>query len=481
VRARFSTKVEWRAGVRVITVVARRFGEGEAMFYTPVSRVRPLLWASGAAALLGSIAPATSVAQTASAQDHEARIQQLEKELAELRRQLRSSAPAAATTAGPPPQPIQDTTITPAANPGTRFSYGGFIKLDALFTDTTAGEIPDGSVGRLFYVPSAIPVGGANEGTDLDAHVQFSRFWFATDTALGSGDKLKSYIELDLFGGGSNAFLGNETATNTYGVTLRHAYVSWNSWLAGQTWSNFQDVAALPDAVDFIGPTEGTIFVRQAQLRYTRGPWSFSAENPETTVATLLGSGPRINSDDNSVPDVTARWITKGNWGHFTVAALVRQFKYQDRATRIDDSTTGAALSVSGKWNLGASDDLRYMASGGSGIGRYLGLAIGSDTVIDTSGSLDAIDGWGGFVAWRHAFNAKWRGNVFYSVAQFDNDTALTGLAVTRRVQSTHVNLICSPLPKLDIGAELSWAERSLESGANGELRRLHMHVKYNF
>jgi hypothetical protein len=350
-----------------------------------------------------------------------------------------------------------------------------------MFTDTNNGEIADGTVGRLFYVPSAIPVGGPNEGTDLDMHAQFSRFWFGTDTALKSGDKLKSYIELDLFGGGSNAFLGNETSTNTYGVTVRHAYVSWNDWLAGQTWSNFQDVVALPDTVDFIGPTEGTIFVRQAQVRYTHGAWSFSAENPETTVATLLGTGPRINSDDNSLPDVTGRWLTKGTWGHFTVAALVRQFKYQDRPTHIDDSSTGAALSVSGKFNVGANDDLRYMVSGGSGIGRYLGLAISSDTVLTSSGSLDAIDGWGGFFAWHHAFNAKWRGNAFYSTARSDNDTALTGLGVTKRVQSVHLNLICTPLPKLDVGGEITWAQRTLESGADGELRRLHMHVKYNF
>jgi hypothetical protein len=427
------------------------------------------------------------MAQNAAEQDHEARIQQLEKQIEELRRQLQNAAPAApaaptaAATATPPPPPIQNTTITPAANPGTRFSYGGFIKLDAMLTDTNSGEIGDGTVGRLFYVPSAIPVGGANEGTDLDMHAQLTRFWFGTDTALQSGAKLKSYIELDFFGGGSNAFLGNETSTNTFGVTVRHAYVTWNDWLAGQTWSNFQDVVALPDAVDFIGPTEGTIFVRQAQVRYTHGTWSFSAENPETTVATFLASGPRINSDDNSVPDLTGRWITKGTWGHFTVAALVRQFKFQDRATGIDDSSTGAALSVSGKWNLGAHDDLRYMASGGSGIGRYLGLAISSDTVLTASRSLDAIDGWGGFIAWRHVFNPKWRGNVYYSAARFDNDTSLTGLAVTRRVESVHLNLICSPLPKLDVGAELSWAQRTLESGVDGELRRLHMHVKYNF
>ena len=43
-------------------------------------------------------------------------------------------------------------------------------------TDIIDGEIFDGSVGRLFYVPGAISVGGADEGTDIDFHVQFPRF-----------------------------------------------------------------------------------------------------------------------------------------------------------------------------------------------------------------------------------------------------------------------------------------------------------------
>src|SRR5690606_556444 len=111
-----------------------------------------------------------------------------------------------------------------------------------------------------------------------DFHAQFSRFGLGVDHVTANGDKLKGYVEADFFGGGSNALAGNETATNTYAVTLRHAYVSWNNWLAGQTWSNFMDVAALPDAVDFVGPTDGTVFVRQAQVRYTKGPWSVSLE-----------------------------------------------------------------------------------------------------------------------------------------------------------------------------------------------------------
>ncbi len=455
-------------------------------------RRRPLT-----AALLVALAlPGVAFAQTAKEKELEVRVVQLEAMVQQLVSQqqqhqaaisevktVQAQAPVAAAPAAAPGKPtLQAAPITPGANPGTTFSYGGFIKFDAMVTDTTDGEIADGSAGRLFYLPATIPVGGADEGNgDTDFHAQFSRFWFSADTKLDSGDKLKAFVEMDFFGGGSNAFLGNEVATNTHGVTLRQAYVGWNEWLAGQTWSNFQDAAALPDAVDFVGPTEGTIFVRQAQLRYSKGPWSFSAENPETTITPYRNAGARISSDDNNVPDLTARWISKGTWGHFTVAGLLRQFKYQNAAANIDESATGGALSVSGKVNLGSHDDLRYMVSGGSGIGRYLGFGLGTDTLTNTDGSLEPLDGVGGFVAWRHAFSPKLRGNLMLSAAQFNNDAAISGLGATESAQSWHANMIYSPLPRLDIGAELIWGRRSLESGADGDLRRLHTTVKYNF
>lgn len=450
------------------------------------------------AVLIALLAPGMALAQGQTDKERalEARVAQLEKIVEQLVAQqqqtqttvsetqtqiteVRSAQTQAAPADGKPG--IQKTPIMTAANPGTTFSYGGFIKLDAMATDTTGGEIADGSPGRLFYLPSAIPVGTADEdGVDTDFHAQWSRFWFSADTVNEGGDKFKAYIEADMFGGGNNALGGNETATNTYAVSLRHAYVSWNEWLAGQTWSNFMDVAALPDTVDFVGATDGTVFVRQAQLRYTKGPWSFSAENPQTTITPFRNIGARFNSGDNSAPDFTARWLTKGTWGHFSVAGLLRQFK-TDSPLSGDDTATGASLSVSGRFNLGKNDDIRYAVNGGRGIGRYLAFGLGSDTVLDAGGNLEAIDGYGAFVAWRHAFSPKLRGNVFYSMAHFDNDKALTGLGVTERTQSWHGNLIYSPFPKLDIGAELIWGQRSLEGEADGDLRRLHTHVKYSF
>ncbi|GAB3746042.1 DcaP family trimeric outer membrane transporter [Lysobacter olei] len=455
----------------------------------PTPRKRAL----AAALVLAMGLPGLSFAQTAKEKELEARVVELEKMVQQLvsqqQQQQTQITEVKTAQATPAPAPaakpgIQSTPILTGANAGTRFSYGGFIKLDSSITRTNDGDIADGTVGRLFYVPKTIPVGGgANKesGTDTDMGVAFSRFWLGADTELESGDKLKSYFEFDLFGGGSTAFTGNEVATNTYAVTLRHAYVSWNNWLAGQTWSNFQDAAALPDAVDFLGPTEGTVFVRQAQVRYTKGPWSFSVENPETVYTPFRGNMAQVAGDDGAMPDVTARYTAKGAWGHFGIAGLARQLKYQNGPADISSSGTGYGVSVSGKFNVGKSDDFRYMVTGGSGIGRYVGLALNNDAVLDATGDLENIDLISGFAGWRHVFSPKLRGNLFYSFAEYDNPTDLTGLGITKSAESAHVNLIYAPLPKLEVGAELIWGKRELENGDAGELNRLQTHVKYSF
>jgi len=219
--------------------------------------------------------------------------------------------------------------------------------------------------------------------------------------------------------------------------------------------------------------------VRQAKLRYTSGAFSVALENPQT-VLTNYRATTRINSDDGNMPDISARWTTKGDWGHVSVAGIARQLRHDTATTSASD--TGYGVSVSGKYNLGKSDDVRYMLTAGRGIGRYVAFGLGADGVLDaTGGELDGIGVLAGFVSWRHVFNPKLRGNLMFSRAQLDNDTDWTGFGVTESAQSVHANLIYSPFPKLDIGAELIWGNREVESGADGDLRRLHTTVKYSF
>ncbi len=443
------------------------------------------------------LAPGAALAQTKKEKELEARVAQLEAQVQAMLNsqqqqstqitqtqgqvaQTQTQLDEVRTTVAKAPagkQPIQAQSIMAGSMPNTTFTFGGFIKMDSMYTDTSDGRIADGSSGRLFYVPSSIPVGGPGaDGGDgyTDFSAQFSRFNFSADTVTENGDKIKAYIEADMFGGGSNTFAGNETSTNTYALTLRHAYVSWNNWLAGQTWSNFMNADVLPDSVDFLGPVDGIAFVRQAQLRYTNGGFSVALENPQTTVSSYL-TGVRSNTGDNALPDLTAKWQTKGDWGILSVAGVLRQFKL------LDETETGAALSISGKFNLGQADDIRYQVNGGQGIGRYMALGLAPDTVVDAQGRLHAEDGYGGWVAWRHMFSPQLRSNLYYSMALLDNDVRYTGYDVTERSQSWHANLIYSPFPKLDLGAELTWARRDLEDDRSGDLKRIQTSVKYSF
>lgn len=443
-------------------------------------------------ALTLALGASAAGAQTTKEAELEGRIQQLEAQLAELKALVSAqhAAPAAGTPvaaapaaapavpgAPPPPPPIQTTTITPGAVPGTKFTVGGFVRTDMLYTQSDDGEIADAATGRDLYVPGQTPVGGADEGTDLDAHAKFSRLWFGVDNVSDAGDKVTARVEIDFFGGA----LGNEASTNTYGATIRHAFVGWNQWLVGQTWSNFMDVAAMPEGVDFVGATDGTVFVRQPQVRYTNGAWTFSLENPETTITPFHG-GARISSDDNNMPDLVGRYTHKAAWGHLTGALMLRQLAYETTGTNaIDDSSYDFAGSFSGRYNFNPNNDLRFAINVGSGIGRYIGLGIASDAMLDGNGDIEGLDGVAGFIGFHHNFSAQVRGNIYYSASKYDNDAALTGGAVTESVSSISANLFYSPLPKLDVGAELRFADRELESGVDGSLTRLHFLARYSF
>ena len=100
---------------------------------------------------------------------------------------------------------------------------------------------------------------------------------------------------------------------------------------------------------------------------------------------------------------------------------------------------------------------------------------------LDADGNLDTLDGVAGFVGWRHLFSTAWRTNLIYARSQYDNDVALTGGSATKSVQSLRWNVFYTPLPKLDIGAEIMFGQREIENGLDGDLARLQFTTKYSF
>ncbi|MDJ0699453.1 MAG: DcaP family trimeric outer membrane transporter [Woeseiaceae bacterium] len=360
------------------------------------------------------------------------------------------------------------------SGPKSTYAFGGYVKFDATASDYSGGDLAPSSLGTQFYVPGTIPVGGTTSNDyDLNTQGRETRINFKSDHVLGSGDKISTFIELDFFLSPG----GNERVSNSYNPRMRHAFFKYNKWLFGQTWSTFQDVAALPENLDFVGPAESTVFIRQPMIRYTNGPWELAVENPETTI-TPFGGGSRIVSDDGSLPDFVARYTAKLDNGYIKAAGLVRQLSY--KTDTIDDEEMSFGISVSGKHMFG-EDDIRWMATYGSGTGRYLGLNTSNGAVLDASGNLNAIDQWGAFVSYRHWWDSQWRSNFTFGYLDNDNDTALTGTGVTADVYSIHANLLYSPVPKMTVGGEIIYAERTLESDLDGDMTRLMFSAKYAF
>ncbi len=352
-------------------------------------------------------------------------------------------------------------------------TYGGYIKLDALYSDYSNGNPPGGSIGRDWYVPSTTPITGSSEDGVFDMHAKQTRFWLATATEIGE-HKVGSRIEMDFMVSGQ----GNERISNSYSPRVRHAFLTYDNWLFGQTWTTFQNPGALPDTVDFIGPSESTVFVRQAQARYTSGPWAIALENAETTI--YAPGGTFYTAGSNSLPDLTGRYNYVADWGNIYIAGLVRQLKSDESFSNSNEDDTGYGISVSGKINVFERDDIRFMATVGTGLGRYIGLNYAAGASQSANGDISALDSWGAFAAYRHVWNDQWRSSFVYGYLDVDNDTA-SGNGVRETAYSVRGNLIFSPVKELSFGFELSYANSENAAGDDGDFTRGQFMAKYAF
>ncbi len=372
----------------------------------------------------------------------------------------------------------------------TKVNLGGYIKLDVLYSNFSDGPVPQ-STTRDFYVPGGtpiVPVGGSAHSY-LDFHAKETRLWLGTQTDFGS-HKLGSYVEIDFISGqipqtvvispaGATATTGTKISTNAYNPALRRAYVTFDNFLLGQDWTTFQNLTAYPETLDFIGSTEGTVFVRQPQVRFTYEGLQLAFETPETTVYPLRGAA-ASKTDDNFWPDFVARYNLKAGFGDFAIAGVARMLKDANSVGGADDNGFGWGGSASGKVPLLGKDDIRFMFSGGRGIGRYLALGTFGDAVVNSSNKLQSVWVFDGFVAYHHVWSEEWRSNVIGS-AIWGVSPDFLGPIATRRTESVLANLLYSPVTKLTVGGEFRFASRTDVAGDSGNLLRFQMSAKYYF
>lgn len=358
--------------------------------------------------------------------------------------------------------------------PGTNTSVkiGGYAKLDGIYDANQ-------SYGAQYANFANIPLDNAaveQHDGQFNAHARQSRINLETRTPTAMGE-LKTFFEVDFFGSAR----GNANTTNGEGVQLRHAYGQVGGLLAGQTWSNFMDVDAYPESLDYIGPV-GLTFVRQAQARYTgtlsdRLSYSVALESPQTDFSV---TSTRVSLSDT--PDVTGKLVYKDDFGHLALRGLARKLDAGSTATGVEDEAYGWAMGVSGKVKTFGKDAVMFQGVYGDGVGHYLlEVALSGNGNTYVGNSLRPQVAYGGYLGYQHYWTDTLRSNLLVGYTGIDNDVTRTGAAVNKEIMSGHVNLIWNPVPAYRVGVEYMHGIRTLENDLDGDLDRFQASFMYMF
>ncbi|MGS0696773.1 DcaP family trimeric outer membrane transporter [Shewanella sp. 0m-4] len=311
----------------------------------------------------------------------------------------------------------------------SEYHFGGFLKANARYVD-----------GNIAFQDSWT---GSGRVTDSAKRTQFSAAESRFNVGITHGE-VYGFAEIDFSGSAQ----GNAAFSNSYSPRLRHAYINYQDFTAGQTWSTMVNTSAFAETADLGGPLVGQAMVRQTLVRYSKGNWQFALENPYT-YGTKAGGTQASSTHTNStqadkewvdtsndyIPDAVIRFNQKGAWGNVSVASLVRYLDPQDTAQ------LGAGVSLAAKLKTFGKDDIRLQLHYGN-LGRYVGTDAARDMI---NGEIETTTS--AMFAYRHFWTERTRSSLFY------------GHTITEEEQTNRfhagVNLFTNLTPVLELGFEL--------------------------
>jgi hypothetical protein len=425
--------------------------------------------------------------------------------------------------------------------PGTNTSLrvGGFVKFDAWYDFSVHGDTGNngGTTGmNIGGIPLDNNVPGlVGQAANLQQHsfhgrasfsAAESRFNFESRTPTAWGE-VKTFLEAD--------FEQPSGVVNTAGVhgnsdsispRLRQAYGTLGPWLFGQTFPLFSDGIASPETLDFAGDSALAGPLRIPEIRYTfdagNGITFAGALDDESIVfingvnaGTSTSFGPCNGASvatcvttNAAQPNVAGyKWpagvlnaTLSQAWGHVSLRGVLRDLYYHGPSINIAGANAniqrfGWGAGFSGDFHLptGLKDAILWQANGGKGIGRFInneGTSVG-DFVVDPGGSIHVIEQWNATLGLIHYWTDQLRSNVDGEISYYviphgggifaaeDVNSAFGQL--NRRIIGAHANLIWSPIPAVDIGAEYIYLQRIVENGQRGIGHRAQFSTKFRF
>ncbi|MDM1486502.1 DcaP family trimeric outer membrane transporter [Acinetobacter towneri] len=304
----------------------------------------------------------------------------------------------------------------------------------------------------------------------LRATAKVTRLGLDFNTPVGD-NKVGGKVEVDFASGSDN-------------LRIRHAYLTLNNWLFGQTTSNFLSNHA-PEMIDFatnIGG--GTTRVPQVRYNYKLAPATqlfVSAEEGNSSSQMYDAKDQKIVSSDVTyrAPVLTAK-VTQGyaeGKGSASARALVEHYKSE--AANDDKTGWGAAVGTNYQVTepLKVSADVSYV----KGNSNYL-YGSNSAFYVDTN-SIEQNEAFGVQVGATYKFSPQLRSTLAYGALFADDGTDYARLndGANEKVQQAWINFIYSPVKPVDLGIEYLNGERETFNGQKFSDDRVGFMARYSF
>jgi hypothetical protein len=428
--------------------------------------------------------------QTPDVQQMLKKLEQLEKEMAELRQQMTAAQQLSKEGVVGPSVPVETETRVAEENSeqakqSSSIDFYGYAMLDSGYN---FGSINPNwfDVERPTQLPAFKGEFGPNGSTFWG--VRQTRFGVKTFTPTSMGD-LKTIFEFELFGTGVDA--GQTT------FRLRHAWGELGHFGAGQTWSPFMDIDVFPNSLEYWGPN-GMVFFRNVQLRWTpiqgasnvvialERPGASADEGIYSDRIELQNIAPQFKW-----PDLSGHARLAREWGYVQVGAIVRKIAWVDTNTASPFNLSGTAIgwgvNVSSNLNFTKKDVGRLQVVYGEGIENYMNDApvdIGiknnfANPIRPIIGVALPVLGVVSFLD--HNWDDRFSSSIGFSMVNIDNSNAMTPASFHQGYYAL-ANLLYHPVKQVTMGGEFQFGRRvNFSDGFNVNDYKMQFSFRYDW
>ncbi|MGL2985943.1 DcaP family trimeric outer membrane transporter [Acinetobacter baumannii] len=398
-----------------------------------------------------------------------AEIEQLRQEVKELRAMLQNyvqqTPPAQPTTqviVAQTSEPVQTTTPKLSlTKSGAEVNLYGYLRADASYQAKGAST--------MYNNISGVPLEGTAEEAQqkdrLHSTASVSRIGlnFKTPTAMGDvGGKL----EMDFFGSASRDQF-----------RIRHAYLTFDKWLIGQTRSTFIAPEYYPETID-AGTYVGGALQLSPLVRYSDNlsantSFAVAIEDPKYTAT----SDP---DNEMRLPALVGRLNHKFENGSLLSG---RTFMAEKKTSNDEEWAWGVGLG--GKYQLTPQTFLKADYYHVKGDGRFL-LWTNNSYVIDDKNHIQSNEFDTISAGLTHQFNSQLRSTLGYGYMKAKDDNTFAQIQKTNLTQNKElwqgwINAMYNPYKPITLGVEYVYGERETFDGRTGTDNRINMMASYDF